>query len=217
MDAEGPLDADGPSLRLEAITGNSAGTVLQVEDDLVIGREVEGPGRLAGDEEISRSHARISREPAGHCAIEDLGSTNGTFVNGLLVRSPQTLSEGDTIEVGATTLVVRETPRVASVEPTAAKPAAGQATRVPGRVAAEPRDEPVKAAPAAPEPEASEPAAPKPPTPEPAAKFESPPAVALRLEIDFSAGEARIALDDASEAVRLVFDAGAWRLEPPPS
>jgi FHA domain len=234
------MDADGPSLRLEVIAGNAAGTVLLVEDDLVIGRQVQGPGHLAGDEEISRSHARISLEPAGHCAIEDLGSTNGTFVNGLRLRSPQTLSEGDTIEVGATTLVVRETPPVASGEPTAAEPAAGQPTRVPGRAAARPGTEPATPAPAAPAPATPAPAAPgpaapapapgpgpgpaapppvpaasEPAKPEPAVEIESPPIVALTLEIDFSAREAKIALSDASEPVRLVFDAGAWRLVPP--
>jgi pSer/pThr/pTyr-binding forkhead associated (FHA) protein len=174
---------DGLSLRLEVIAGNAAGTILLVEDDLIIGRQVEGPGHLAGDEEISRSHARISREPAGHCAIEDLGSTNGTFVNGLRIGGPQTLSEGDTIEVGATTLVVRETPRVASMQPQAAELATSQPTVVPHRVAAEPRGEqpptPVSAArePAAPEPaaevETREPAAPEPPAGKPAAHVPS--------------------------------------------
>ncbi len=242
---------DGRSLRLEVIAGNAAGAMLLVEDDLVIGRQVEGPGQLAGDEEISRSHARISREPAGHCAIEDLGSTNGTFVNGLRIRSPQTISEGDTIEVGATTLVVRETPPLVSMQPKAAAPPAAQPTVVPHRAVVEPPRErpptpepaaarapaaPERAAeveavePAAPEPPAEEPAAPQaPPAVEPAApeppaeepeaqqpgEIEAPPAVSLRLEIDFSAREAEIALSDSSETVRLVFDAGAWRLVPP--
>jgi pSer/pThr/pTyr-binding forkhead associated (FHA) protein len=225
------MNADGSALRLEVIAGNATGTVLLVEKDLVIGRQVQGPGCLAGDEEISRSHARISREPGGHCAVEDLGSTNGTYVNGLRVRSPQTLSEGDTIEVGATTLVVQETPRIASGEPPAAQPAAGQPTVVPGRVAAQPDHEPATPVPAAPEPAtpeptalepatpsltASEPTTPEPAAPEPTTEVESPPAVSLRLEIDFSAREAKIALNDASDSVRLVFDDGAWRLVPPP-
>ena len=83
---------------------------ILIDDELLIGRHAEGAGRLADDEEISRSHARLSLDRTGFCAIEDLGSTNGTYVNGLRIKGPETLSEGDTIEVGATTLVVRELP-----------------------------------------------------------------------------------------------------------
>jgi pSer/pThr/pTyr-binding forkhead associated (FHA) protein len=97
-----------PCLRLEVVAGNAAGTVITVHDELLIGRHAEGAGRLADDEEISRSHARVALEPGGFCAIEDLGSTNGTFVNGLRVAGPKTLALGDTIELGGTTLVVAE-------------------------------------------------------------------------------------------------------------
>lgn len=96
--------------RLELVAGKAAGMSIVVGDELLIGRHAEGAGRLADDEEISRSHARLAVDASGFCAIEDLGSTNGTFVNGLRVSTPQTLAEGDTIEVGGTTLVVRELP-----------------------------------------------------------------------------------------------------------
>src|SRR6516225_8857509 len=81
--------------------------------EIVAGRAI-GMSILLDDEEISRSHARISLDRSGFCAIEDLGSTNGTFVNGLRISGPQTLSVGDTIELGGTTLVVRELPIPAS-------------------------------------------------------------------------------------------------------
>jgi hypothetical protein len=84
---------------------------ILVEDELVIGRFTEGPGRLGDDDEISRSHARLVYDARGVCAIEDLGSTNGTFLNGLRISVPQTLTEGDTIEIGSTTLVLRDLPR----------------------------------------------------------------------------------------------------------
>src|SRR6516165_1951084 len=96
--------------RLEVVAGKAAGTSIMVEDELVIGRHATGAGRLADDEEISRTHARITLERSGYLAIEDLGSTNGTFVNGLRISGPKTLTEGDGIEVGGTTLVVRELP-----------------------------------------------------------------------------------------------------------
>jgi pSer/pThr/pTyr-binding forkhead associated (FHA) protein len=96
--------------RLEVVAGRAIGMWVLIDDELLIGRHAEGAGRLADDEEISRSHARLSLDRSGFCAIEDLGSTNGTYVNGLRISGPETLSEGDTIEVGATTLVVRELP-----------------------------------------------------------------------------------------------------------
>jgi pSer/pThr/pTyr-binding forkhead associated (FHA) protein len=96
--------------RLEVVAGRAIGMWILFDDDLLIGRHAEGAGRLADDEEISRSHARVSLDRTGFCAIEDLGSTNGTYVNGLRITGPETLSEGDTIEVGGTTLVVRDLP-----------------------------------------------------------------------------------------------------------
>src|ERR1700759_3571089 len=100
--------------RLEVVAGRAIGMSILLDDELLIGRHADGAGRLADDEEISRSHARISLDRSGFCAIEDLGSTNGTFVNGLRITGPQTLAVGDTIEVGGTTLVVRELPIPAS-------------------------------------------------------------------------------------------------------
>src|SRR5690349_21260051 len=61
--------------RLEVVAGNAAGMTILVEDELLIGRLGEGAGRLAGDEEMSRSHARVTVDADGTCAIEDLGST----------------------------------------------------------------------------------------------------------------------------------------------
>ena len=99
-----------PIARFEVVAGKALGMSILVDDELLIGRHADGAGRLADDEEISRSHARLSLDRSGFCAIEDLGSTNGTYVNGLRIKGPQTLSEGDTVEVGGTTLVVRDLP-----------------------------------------------------------------------------------------------------------
>jgi pSer/pThr/pTyr-binding forkhead associated (FHA) protein len=119
-------------LRLEVISGNATGDTIVVEDELVIGRHAEGAGRLSEDEEISRQHARISREATGDYAIEDLGSSNGTFVNGLRIQSPRLLALEDSIEVGATTLVVK-----AIVEPEP-EPVAPTGPTVVSRVLVEP-------------------------------------------------------------------------------
>jgi predicted component of type VI protein secretion system len=109
--------------RLEIVAGNATGMSILVENELLIGRHAQGAGRLADDAEISRSHARVTLEESGFCAIEDLGSTNGTYVNGLRINSPATLAEGDTIELGSTTLVVRELPVDGDEAPTADAPA----------------------------------------------------------------------------------------------
>ncbi len=100
---------------LEVVAGKAAGMSIRVEDELLIGRHAEGVGQLAHDDEISRAHARVTLDGSGFCAIEDLESTNGTYVNGLRIATPTTLECGDTIELGATTLVVRTLP--GTVEP----------------------------------------------------------------------------------------------------
>jgi pSer/pThr/pTyr-binding forkhead associated (FHA) protein len=187
--------------RLEVAAGKAAGMSIIVEDELVIGRHAEGAGRLAEDDEISRSHARVSLDPSGFCAIEDLGSTNGTFVNGLRISTPQTLSEGDTIELGSTTLVVRELPGEAVEESPA--PAAAQPTVVPGKgpsLAPESVEAsslaPESAEPSALEPESAESSALEPETAESSTLL-------LRLQIDLRAGEVRLSAGDSPESVRL--------------
>jgi pSer/pThr/pTyr-binding forkhead associated (FHA) protein len=177
-------------LRLEVISGVAPGSTLVVEDELIIGRHATGAGRLSKDEEISRQHARISREATGNYAIEDLGSSNGTFVNGLRIQSPRVLALGDSIETGATTLVVKEIVRAAPVQ-----------------TASEDQDRPVSEARAAPTVFARSPVA----QPAPVAPADQIPPP-LKLEIDFDAREARIALGDTGETVRLVFEDGAWKV-----
>jgi pSer/pThr/pTyr-binding forkhead associated (FHA) protein len=93
-------------LQLEVLAGNAAGTTIDVEERLVFGRQTEGSGQLAEDPELSRHHAEISRRPSGEYVLEDLSSTNGTYVNGTRLTEPTVLSLADTIELGTTKLVV---------------------------------------------------------------------------------------------------------------
>jgi len=204
--------------RLEVVAGRAIGMSILLDDELLIGRHADGAGRLADDDEISRSHARISLDRSGFCAIEDLGSTNGTFVNGLRIAGPQTLSVGDTIEVGGTTLVVRELPIPATERSLKAVPP--QPTVSPGRVAA-----PASASQATPlaAPGRSERASSPdgPPAPRPggsagAAETETklgagPASLSLRLHIDFAARTATVSVDDGSDPLKLEFDGDAWR------
>ena len=212
--------------RLEVVGGKAAGQSLFVTDELIIGRFVEGPGELGGDEEISRSHARLSVDASGLCAIEDLGSTNGTYVNGLRISAPQTLSEGDTIELGGTTVVVQELPKSAGPDVTAPRdvppPEPPPVSQPPAAAPAAPSPQPTPASPppaeaapaeAAPAPAAS-PAAPSPPAPvashaEPANEPVSP--LVLNVHVDVEARQVLLTVGD-SEPLRLVFEAGRWQV-----
>ena len=93
---------------LRVTAGNAAGAEIQLVDELLIGRAVPGDGSLGGDAELSRKHAMITRSAHG-LTIEDLGSTNGTFVNGTRVAAQTPLRIGDTISIGASTLEVAGT------------------------------------------------------------------------------------------------------------
>jgi pSer/pThr/pTyr-binding forkhead associated (FHA) protein len=86
--------------------GPSAGLEMLVDGELVIGRNEAGQGNLGNDAEISRRHARFRRLDSGGVEIEDLGSTNGTFVNGQPVRRVE-LQNGTRVTLGRTTLVFR--------------------------------------------------------------------------------------------------------------
>lgn len=97
-----------PSEQLLVTGGAAEGLRLAVRDELVIGRRVSGEGKLGDDPELSRRHARIARNAHGELTIEDLGSANGTFVNGERVRGPRLLKLGDKIRMGSTTLELTE-------------------------------------------------------------------------------------------------------------
>lgn len=58
---------------------------------------------VVSDEQVSRRHAEVQAIPNG-ILVTDLGSSNGTFINGTRVSSPQTIGPGDTLQVGTTVL-----------------------------------------------------------------------------------------------------------------
>src|SRR4051812_49517223 len=91
---------------LKITGGNAAGQDINLDQELVIGRSTPGLGSLGGDSEISRVHARVFHDPSGRLMVEDLGSTNGTFVNGNRISGQQALNPGDEVRVGQTTMSV---------------------------------------------------------------------------------------------------------------
>jgi serine/threonine protein kinase len=185
------------SLRLRVTAGNAEGSEIRVDDEFRIGRQEEGDGTLGQDAEISRHHARIARSGSAF-TIEDLGSTNGTFVNGRRISGTEILSQGDRIMVGATTLVVQvSVPLTGEAgSPPAAPPApAGPPTRA---------EVPVPTA----EPDADTRSSAHQKMPQAAAM----PPFSIRLDIDPAAGEVTVRLDPDSDPVKLVYENGRWTL-----
>jgi len=88
---------------LVVLAGASVGEMYKVEGDkTVIGRGQKAQVRLL-DDGISREHAQVVIE-GNKIFLEDLGSTNGTFCNGLKVDRRE-LCDGDKILVGSTTIL----------------------------------------------------------------------------------------------------------------
>lgn len=79
--------------------------------ELLIGRGAEGVGSLGGDHLLSRSHARIACGADGACSITDLGSRNGTRVNGTRISSEQELRFADRVSLGSSELEIGLQPR----------------------------------------------------------------------------------------------------------
>ncbi len=86
---------------LESSVCDYVGRLVAINaDGVLIGRSPEAVVRL-DDESLSREHARVSLLPSGEIALADLGSTNGTFVNGTRVERAL-LRAGDRIRIGRT-------------------------------------------------------------------------------------------------------------------
>lgn len=81
------------------------GAELEVEDVTVLGRSPEADV-LLDDPYASEFHMRLVAQENG-MVLHDLGSTNGTYINGRRVTAPTTLRRGDTIQVGKTVMEVR--------------------------------------------------------------------------------------------------------------
>jgi hypothetical protein len=84
--------------------GPRTGQVFDLDKPVVtIGREASSDIVLE-DPQVSRRHARLTLQGASYF-VEDLGSTNGTFVNGRRVMSPTPLSPGDKLGLGDTVVM----------------------------------------------------------------------------------------------------------------
>lgn len=89
--------------RLRVVSGPLAGQTIDVDNEVVIGRE--DTDLTIDDVELSRRHAVVRRH-ASRLQVEDLGSTNGTYVDGTRIEEPTILGGGAEIQIGITKLVV---------------------------------------------------------------------------------------------------------------
>jgi pSer/pThr/pTyr-binding forkhead associated (FHA) protein len=112
-DADGMLAPVAGELNLEVIEGPDAGKQIAVDHAVVIGRD-PGSDLVLDDGEVSGQHARVTPAPDGSATVEDLESTNGTFVNQNELEGPARLDPGDHLLVGVSVLELRTRQDIAS-------------------------------------------------------------------------------------------------------
>ena len=92
------------ALRLKVVEPPSdRGKTYDLGDELTVGRASGCQIALPDDTFVSQLHARIFRRE-GQIYVEDLGSTNGTFLNRKKVSAPQPIRRGDRLQIGKTVL-----------------------------------------------------------------------------------------------------------------
>jgi len=88
-------------------SGPTPGAAFNLEgDQITIGRDPTNTITI-NDAEISRRHARLTYQ-GGKYILEDLGSTNGTFVNGQRLAGPRVLKSGEVVSFGEQIVLVFE-------------------------------------------------------------------------------------------------------------
>jgi diguanylate cyclase (GGDEF)-like protein len=90
-------------IQISAKSAAGIGRMLKLEKaEVVMGRSTEAQLQVE-DDGISRKHAKVILGPNGHFQLVDLGSTNGTFLNGIKINVA-TLQDGDKIQIGQNTV-----------------------------------------------------------------------------------------------------------------
>jgi hypothetical protein len=103
--------------------GAGAGNEHPLDGELILGREQESADLVIDDPGVSRRHARVLPENGG-VVVEDLGSSNGTYVNGERISGQVELGAGDEVQIGATVLGVEGGTAATALMPPGAPPTA---------------------------------------------------------------------------------------------
>ncbi len=77
------------------------GSTFAIGEEITIGRAATCSILIPDDSFVSQLHARVFRD-AGSTMIEDLGSTNGTYLNGKRLTTAEQVSKGDRVQIGST-------------------------------------------------------------------------------------------------------------------
>jgi hypothetical protein len=93
--------ADVAEIQLTIVDGPNSGREFELSGAVVVGRD-QSAGLVIDDPEASRRHASLSVDDDGKVSVEDLGSTNGTFVNGARISASRELARGDKVRIGTT-------------------------------------------------------------------------------------------------------------------
>lgn len=94
----------GAPRRLVIVNGPQTGMEADLTDGVVrIGRSSDCH-IILDDDYVSTRHAQVTVDDSGDFFAEDLGSTNGTYVNGQAVTSPRRITTEDTLRIGRTQL-----------------------------------------------------------------------------------------------------------------
>jgi pSer/pThr/pTyr-binding forkhead associated (FHA) protein len=97
-DDAGMLGAMEPRLEVVAALGFDPGTTFDLRDGATMGRSDHAEIRV-DDPFASSAHARVFRR-GDFMLVEDMGSTNGTYLNGRQLRGAERLKVADTIRIG---------------------------------------------------------------------------------------------------------------------
>jgi signal transduction histidine kinase len=90
---------------LFVIRGRNQGARFELtEESSCLGRDASASDLQVNDTEVSRRHAQLRRD-GGHYLISDLGSSNGTFLNGRRIEDEQPLASGDQVQIGGTLML----------------------------------------------------------------------------------------------------------------
>ncbi|MGI8461957.1 MAG: FHA domain-containing protein [Solirubrobacterales bacterium] len=97
-------------LILELVEGEGAGQTYDLDNDVTAGRDPAQQIALS-DDQVSRRHARFSVS-GGAATVEDLGSRNGTYVNGQVLHGSRGIVPGDRVRMGLTVFELRSRAQV---------------------------------------------------------------------------------------------------------
>lgn len=97
----------GPEKLVVEEPSERRGVEFLLSDEMTVGRAAGCGVALTEDTFVSQLHARVFRRD-GDFFVEDLGSTNGTYLNGKKVSAASVVRKGDRVQIGRTTLELRK-------------------------------------------------------------------------------------------------------------